>query len=115
MLKEYTMKITKRQLRKIIRESINESVEHPYDRSFRLSMNSGYYSDSDAVGEIERDLMSVDKAGLSQASLEALEELIDSIEGEYNDDAAELLYYIPKEIKDRLPVQKFDTEDEYDY
>lgn len=109
------MKITKRQLRKIIRESINESVEHPYDRSFRLAMNSGYYSDSDAVGEIENDLMSVDKAGLSQASLEALEELIDSIEGEYNDDAADLLYYIPKEIKDRLPVQKFDTEDEYDY
>ena len=109
------MKITKRQLRKIIRESINESVEHPYDRSFRLSMNSGYYSDSDAVGEIENDLMSVDKAGLSQASLEALEELIDSIEGEYNDDAAELLDYIPKEIKDRLPEQKCDTEDEYDY
>ena len=109
------MRITKRQLRKIIRESINESTEHPYDRSFRLSMNSGYYSDSDAVGEIENDLMSVDKAGLSQSSLEALEELEASIEGEYNDDAGDLLSYIPKEIKDRLPVQKFDTEDEYDY
>ena len=114
-MKENKLRITKRQLRRIIRESINESTEHPYDRAFRLAMNSGYYSDSDAVGEIENDLMSVDKAGLSQASLEALEELIDSIEGEYNDDAADLLYYIPKEIKDRLPVQKFDTEDEYDY
>ena len=109
------MRVTKRQLRKIIRESINESVEHPYDRAFRLAMNSGYYSDSDAIGEIENDLLSVDKAGLSQASLEALGELEASIEGEYNDDAADLLSYIPKEIKDRLPVQKFDTEDEYDY
>ena len=109
------MKITKRQLRKIIRESINESVEHPYDRAFRLAMNSGYYSDSDAVEEIENDLMSVDKAGLSQSSLEALEELEASIEGEYNDDAGDLLSYIPKEIKDRLPVQEFETEDEYDY
>ena len=106
------MKLTVRQLKKIIRESI---VEHPYDRAFRLAMNSGYYSDSDAIGEIENDLLSVDKAGLSQASLEALGELEASIEGEYNDDAADLLSYIPKEIKDRLPVQEFETEDEYDY
>jgi hypothetical protein len=109
------MKITKNQLRRIIRESINESTEHPYDRAFRLAMNSGYYSDSDAVEEIENDLMTVDKSGLSQSSLEALEELEASIEGEYNDDAADLLYYIPKEIKDRLPVQEFETEVEYDY
>ena len=109
------MKITKKQLRRIIRESINESAEHPYDRAFRLAMNSGYYSDSDAVEEIENNLMSVDKAGLNQASLEELEELVNSIEGGYNDDAADLLSYIPKEIKDRLPVQKFETEDAYDY
>ena len=109
------MKVTKRQLRKIIRESINESIEHPYDRAFRLAMNSGYYSDSDVIDEVENDLMSVDKAGLSQSSLEALEELEASIEGEYNDDAADLLSYIPKEIKDKLPVQEFETEDEYDY
>ena len=100
------MKITKRQLRKIIRESINESVEHPYDRAFRLAMNSGYYSDSDVIDEVENDLMSVDKSGLSQSSLEALEELETSIEGEYNDDAADLLSYIPKEIKDKQPVQE---------
>lgn len=109
------MKITKRQLRKIIRESINESVEHPYDRAFRLAMNSGYYSDSDAVSEIENDLMNVDTAGLSSAAMEELEELKYSIEGDYNDDANDLLGYIPKEIKDRLPVQEFTTEDEYDY
>ena len=39
---------------------------------------------------------------------EELEELKYSIEGGYNDDANDLLGYIPKEIKDRLPVQEFD-------
>ena len=119
------MKISKRQLRRIIREEKQKLVAenrvrqvirkallkestHPYDKGLMLAMQSGYYSDSDAVGEIENDLMSVDTAGLSPEAMEELEELKYSIEGGYNDDAEDLLGYISKEIKDRLPVQEFD-------
>ncbi len=119
------MKITKRQLRRIIREEKQKLVAenrvrqvirkallkestHPYDKGLMQAMDAGYYSDSDAVGEIENDLMSVDTAGLSPEAMEELEELKYSIEGGYNDDAYDLLGYIPKEIKDRLPVQEFD-------
>ena len=122
------MKITKNQLRRIIREEkqkllaenrvrkavrkaiLNEGA-HPYDKGLMQAMDAGYYSDSDAVSEIEGDLMRVDTAGLSPAALEELEELKDSIKGGYNDDAYDLLRYIPKEIKDRLPVQEFDDDD----
>jgi hypothetical protein len=124
------VKITKNQLRRIIREEkqklleenrvrkavrkaiLNEGV-HPYDKGLMQAMDVGYYSDSDALSEIEGDLMNVDTAGLSPAALEELEELKDSIKGGYNDDAYDLLRYIPKEIKDRLPVQEFDDDDDY--
>ena len=119
------MKITKRQLRRIIREEkqkliaenrIRKSVRKallsegmpPYDKGIMQAMDVGYYSDSDARDEIEGDLMRVDTTGLSPEAMEELEELKYSIEGGYNDDAYDLLRYIPKEIKDRLPVQEFD-------
>ena len=106
------MKITKRQLRRIIRESMAQfEGMHPYDKGFMQAMEVGYYSDSDARDEIERDLMNVDTTGLSPEAMEALEELKYSIDGGYNDDAGDLLYYIPKEIKDRLPVQEFEYDD----
>jgi len=114
------MKITKRQLRRIIAEatrSLNEGM-HPYDKGLMQAMDVGYYSDSDARDEIENDLMRVDTAGLSPEALESLADLKYSIEGGYNDDANDLLGYIPKEIKDRLPVQEFeydDMDDDYDY
>ena len=119
------MKITKNELKRIIREEkqkliaenrvrkavrkalLNEGM-HPYDKGIMQAMNAGYYSDSDARDEIEGDLMRVDTAGLSPEAMEELEELKDSIKGGYNDDAYDLLRYIPKEIKDRLPVQEFD-------
>ncbi|MBG17626.1 MAG: hypothetical protein CMB77_04660 [Euryarchaeota archaeon] len=106
------MKITKRQLRRVIREELSRKIlneNHPYDAGFMQALDSGYYSDSDAVGEIENDLMRVDRTGLSAEAIEELEELVYSIEGGYNDDAYALLDYIPKEIKDRLPVQEFDA------
>ena len=119
------MKITKRQLKRIIREEkqkliaenrIRKSVRkallsegmHPYDKGIMQAMDVGYYSDSDARDEIEGDLMRVDTTGLSPEAMEELKELKYSIEGGYNDDAYDLLRYIPKEIKDRLPVQEFD-------
>ena len=119
------MKITKNQLKRIIREEKQKLIAenrvrnavrkallsegmHPYDKGIMQAMDVGYYSDSDARDEIEGDLMRVDTTGLSPAALEELEELKYSIEGGYNDDAYDLLRYIPKEIKDRLPVQEFD-------
>ena len=124
------MKITKRQLRRIIREEkakvlaenrIRQVVRkallkentHPYDKGLMQAMDVGYYSDSDARDEIEGDLMRVDTAGLSPAAMEELEELKNAIEGGYNDDAYDLLRSIPKEIKDRLPVQEFSDDDDY--
>ena len=106
------MRITENKLRRIIREKLSKVIlnegMHPYDKGLMQAMDVGYYSDSDAVGEIEGDLMRVDTAGLSPAAMEELEELKYAIEGGYNDDAYDLLRSIPKEIKDRLPVQEFD-------
>ena len=104
------MRIRKSTLKKIIAEatrSLNEGM-HPYDKGLMQAMDVGFYSDADARDEIERDLMNVNTAGLSPEAMEDLEELKYSIEGGYNDDAYDLLRYIPKEIKDRLPVQEFD-------
>ena len=123
-----TVKITKNQLRRIIREEkqkliaenrvrnavrkaiLNEGM-HPYDKGLMQAMDVGYYSDSDARDEIEGDLMRVNTAGLSPEAMEELEELKYAIDGGYNDDAYDLLRSIPKEIKDRLPVQEFDDDD----
>ena len=119
------MKVTKRQLRRIIKEEkqklvaesrVRQAVRkallsegmHPYDKGLMQAMDVGYYSDSDAVEEIERDLMNVDTAGLSPEAMMDLEDLKYAIDGDYNDDAYDLLRGIPKEIKDRLPVQEFD-------
>lgn len=104
------MRIRKSTLKRIIAEatrSLNEGV-HPYDKGLMQAMDVGYYSDHDAVSEIEGDLMRVDTTGLSPAAMEELEKLKYAIDGDYNDDAYRLLRSIPKEIKDRLPVQEFD-------
>ena len=114
------------------------------------AMDVGYYSDSDAVGEIEDDLRRVtltrvdnttitvsygsnsrtltfeddtpeeaarkggdpddpetgeDKADAYEEDWEGMKE---SMAGDYNDDAYDLLMSIPIEIKDLLPVQEFD-------
>ena len=124
------MKLTKRQLRRIVKEEkqkllaesrvrkavrkalLNEGM-HPYDKGIVQAMDVGYYSDADARDEIEGDLMRVNTAGLSPAAMEELEELKDSIEGGYNDNAYRLLRSISKEIKDRLPVQEFSGDDDY--
>ena len=124
------MKITKRQLRRIVKEEkqkllaenrvrqvvrkalLNEGM-HPYDKGLMQAMDAGYYSDADARDEIEGDLMRVNTAGLSPAAMEELEELKYAIDGGYNDDAYRLLRSIPKEIKDRLPVQEFSGDDDY--
>ena len=103
------MRIRKSTLKKIIAEatrSLNEG--HPYDKGLMQAMDVGYYSDHDAVSEIEDDLRRVDTAGLSPAAMEELEKLKYAMDGDYNDDAYDLLRSISKEIKDRLPVQEFD-------
>ena len=121
---EDKVRIRKSTLKRIISEatrSLNEN--HPYDKLIKISMRYDF-SDSDAVGHIENDIMSVDRAGLSPKAIEALEELVGSVEGGYNDDAEDLMEYIPKEIKDRFalaplkPQSGYDEDDEdsdYDY
>ena len=66
--------------------------------------------------------MSVDRAGLSPEALKALAALVGDIEGGYNDDAEDLLGYIPKEIKDRFALaplepdpESYDKDEDYDY
>ena len=93
------MKITKRQLRRIIKEEISKGVlneSHPYDASINDAVEVGYFSNSDAVSEVQSDLVS---AGASDLADE-----IDMLVDYGEDDIYDILDMIPKEIKDRLPV-----------
>ena len=107
------MKITKRQLRRIIKEEkqkliaenrvrkavrkalLNEEA-HPYDASINDAVEVGYFSNSDAVSEVQSHLVS---AGASDLADE-----IDMLVDYGEDDIYDILGMIPKEIKDRLPV-----------
>ena len=140
------MRIRKSTLKKIIAEvarPLNEGM-HPYDAGINQALDVGFYSNSDAIGEIEGDLMRVrlsrtddvtititygsssrpvtfegnspeEAADKADAFEEEWEELMYSVEGDYNDDANDLMDYIPKEVKDMLPVQEFDDGMDDDY
>jgi len=126
------MRIRKRTLKRIIAEatrSLNEN--HPYDKGLLQALDVGFYSDSDAVGEIENDLRRVQLTRVDDTTItvsygsnsrtvtfedvdkadgfeEDWEEMKYAMDGDYNDDAYDLLMSIPNEIKDLLPVQEFD-------
>ena len=54
------MRIRKSTLKRITSETVDALNEnHPYDKGLMQAMDVGYYSDSDAVGEIEDDLRRV--------------------------------------------------------
>ena len=107
------MKITKRQLRRIIREEkqnlaaenrvrqvirkalLKEST-HPYDASINDAVDAGYFSNSDAVEEVQDHLRS---AGATDFVDE-----IDMMVQYGDDDIYDILAMIPKAIKDKLPV-----------
>ena len=140
------MRIRKGTLKKIIAEatrSLNEGA-HPYDKGLMQAMDVGYYSNGDAIDEIEGDLRRVKLARVDDTTItvsygsnsrtvtfegdtpemaadkadefeEDWEELKYSMDGDYNDDAYSLLRYIPIEIKDLLPVQEFDDGMDDDY
>lgn len=93
------MKITKRQLRKIIKEEISRRVlseSHPYDASINDAVEVGYFSNSDAVSEVQSHLVS--------AGAEDLADEIDMMVNYGDDDIYDILGMIPKEIKDKLPI-----------
>ena len=145
------MRIRKSALKRIIAEatrSLNEN--HPYDKGLMQAMDVGYYSDHDAVSEIENDLKRVQLDRVDDTTIkvsygsnsrtltfeddtpeeaarkgggpddpetgadkadgfeEEWEEMKYAMDGDYNDDAYDLLMSIPIEIKDLLPVQEFD-------
>jgi len=136
------MRIRKSTLKRIISEAVNTLNEsHPYDKGLMQALDVGYYSDHDAVSEIEDDLKRVQLTRVDDTTItvsygsnsstvtfeddpeippgltgakkaDAYEEdwegIKDSMAGEYNDDAYDLLMSIPIEIKDLLPVQEFD-------
>ena len=137
------MRIRKSTLKRIIAEatrSLNEGM-HPYDKGLMQAMDAGYYSDHDAVSEIENNLRRVQLTRVDDTTItvsygnnsrtvtfeddpkippgasaadkadgceEDWEEMKYAMDGDYNDDAYDLLRSIPKEIKDLLPVQEFD-------
>ena len=137
------MRKRKSTLKRIIAEatrSLNEGM-HPYDKGLMQAMDAGYYSDHDAVSEIENNLRRVQLTRVDDTTItvsygnnsrtvtfeddpkippgssaadkadgfeEDWEEMKYAMDGDYNDDAYDLLRSIPKEIKDLLPVQEFD-------
>ena len=93
------MKITKRQLRRIIKEELNRKAlneSHPYDASINDAVDAGYFSNSDAVDEVQAHLRSAGAMDL----VDEIEMMVDY----GDDDIYAILDMIPTEIKDRLPV-----------
>ena len=93
------MKITKRQLRRIIREELNRkplNESHPYDASVNDAVNAGYLSNSDAVDEVRNHL--------SSAGAMDLVDEIDMMVQYGDDDIYRVLAMIPREVKDKLPI-----------
>ena len=84
------MKITKRQLRRIIRESLQ--TEHPYDTAKEETAHYG--TESDAIVEILNDLTRVSAPPEIVIKVEEAEH--------YEEDLYYVLSLIPAEIKDKM-------------
>ena len=93
------MKITKNQLRRIIKEELNRKAlneSHPYDASINDALDAGYFSNADAVDEVQAHLRSAGAMDL----VDEIETMVD-----YGDDGIyAILDMIPKAIKDKLPI-----------
>ena len=93
------MKITKKQLRRIIKEELSRNLlneSHPYDASINDALDAGYFSNSDAVDEVQAHLR---KAG----AMDLVDEIAMMIDYG-DDDIYAILDMIPKNIKDKLPI-----------
>ena len=93
------MKITKRHLRKVIRETLNRRVlneTHAYDASINDALDAGYFSNADAVDEVQAHLRSAGAMDL----VDEIETMVDY----GDDDIYAILDMIPKAIKDKLPI-----------
>ena len=93
------MKITKNQLRRIIKEELNRKAlneSHPYDASINDALDAGYFSNADAVDEVQAHLRSAGAMDL----VDEIETMVDY----GDDDIYAILDMIPKAIKDKLPI-----------
>ena len=84
------MKITKRQLRRIIRESMQG--DHPYDAAKEETAHYG--TESDAIVEILNDLIRVSAPPEIVMAVEEAEQ--------YEEDLYYVLSLIPTKIKDKM-------------
>ena len=93
------MKITKRQLRRIIKEELSKKAlneSHPYDASINDAVEVGNFSNSDAVEEVQSHLVAAGAPDLADE--------IDTLVDYGEDDIYDILDMIPIEIKNRLPI-----------
>lgn len=93
------MKITKNQLRRIIKEELNRKAlneSHPYDASINDALDAGYFSNADAVDEVQAHLRSA-------GAMDLVDEIAMMIDYG-DDDIYAILDMIPKAIKDKLPI-----------
>jgi len=93
------VKITKRQLRRIIREELDRkplNESHPYDASIGDAVDAGYFSNSDAVSEVQAHLRAA-------GAMDLVDEIAMMIDYG-DDDIYAVLDMIPKNIKDKLPI-----------
>ena len=94
---EDKVRIRKSTLKRIISEAARTLTEsHPYDVSINNAVDVGFFSNSDAVEEVQSHL---EAAGASDLADE-----IDTLVQYGDDDIYDILDMIPREIKDKLPI-----------
>jgi len=77
-------------------KTASKAASHPYDVSINDAVDAGYFSNSDAVDEVQDHLRSAGAMDL----VDEIEELV-----QYgDDDIYDILAMIPKAIKDKLPI-----------
>jgi superfamily I DNA/RNA helicase len=103
------MKITKRQLRRIIKEEtshlLNESTQHPYDLAVERAYEIHGRSNTDVADEISIDVSDI--LGHDHPLAQRIEYLIDRQEDDFEDLLDEIDWAVedgsaPADIKDRL-------------
>lgn len=97
IIKEEKQKlIAENRVRQVVRKALLKEQTHPYDASIYDAVDAGYFTNSDAVDEVQDHLESAGAMDL----VDEIEELVRT----GMDDIYDVLTMIPKEIKDKLPI-----------
>jgi len=75
---------------------VSKAAPHPYDASINDAVDAGYFSNSDAVEEVQDHLRSA-------GAMDLIDEIEDMVQYG-DDDIYDVLAMIPKAIKDKLPI-----------